>query len=129
MSGHPASNQAPSDGCSDLQSDALPTELWPALASRANLLLDTVHAKRSKKVAAVSLETQAASDATECKAKHMAHSRTKKSENMQAVHVVRVEGYTIPLPETLRWCNNHDLDHSSPQIVATLSESLKPLKH
>lgn len=29
-SGHPESNQGPSDCCSDLQSDALPTELSPA---------------------------------------------------------------------------------------------------
>ena len=29
-SGHPESNQGPSDHCMNLQSDALPTELWPA---------------------------------------------------------------------------------------------------
>lgn len=30
ISGHPESNQGPSDHCNMLQSDALPTELWPA---------------------------------------------------------------------------------------------------
>ena len=30
QSGHPESNQGPSDRCKSLQSDALPTELWPA---------------------------------------------------------------------------------------------------
>ena len=33
---HPESNQGPSDGCSVLQLDALPTELWPALESGAH---------------------------------------------------------------------------------------------
>ena len=36
MSGHPESNQGPSDVCSVLQSDAPPTELWPAMESGAH---------------------------------------------------------------------------------------------
>ena len=35
-SGHPESNQGPSDGCMNLQSDALPTELWPACGLKFN---------------------------------------------------------------------------------------------
>ena len=33
-SSHPESSQGPSDGCFCLQSDALPTELWPVCQSR-----------------------------------------------------------------------------------------------